>query len=137
MKKIFKVFSETDLIQVARAIKRTYAHRVFAISGELGVGKTTFIKYFCLELGVIDIVSSPTFSIVNEYLTNNNENIFHFDFYRLDSIKEAIDIGTEMYFNSSNYCFIEWPGLVQELLPKNIVSISIDYVNDYRLIKIF
>ena len=137
MKKTFKVYSEKDLIKVTRNIKRIYPQRVFAISGELGVGKTTFIKYFCLELGVIDIVSSPTFSIVNEYLTNNNENIFHFDFYRLDSIKEAIDIGAEMYFNSSNYCFIEWPGLVQKLLPKNFVSISIDYVDDYRLIKIF
>jgi len=137
MKKIFKVFSEKDLIQVVRIIKKTCAHRVFAISGELGVGKTTFIKYFCLELGVIDIVSSPTFSIVNEYLTNNNEKIFHFDFYRLDSVKEAMDIGVEMYFNSDNYCFIEWPGLVKELLPQNIVSISINYVDDYRLVKMF
>ena len=137
MKKTFKVYSEKDLIKVTRNIKRIYPQRVFAISGELGVGKTTFIKYFCLELGVIDVVSSPTFSIVNEYLTNNNENIFHFDFYRLDSIKEAIEIGAEMYFNSSNYCFIEWPGLVKKLLPKNFVSISIDYVDDYRLIKIF
>ena len=137
MKKKFKVYSEEDLIEVVRVIKKLYNQRIFAISGEIGVGKTTFIKYFCKELGVRDLVNSPTFSIVNEYLKDNNEKIFHFDFYRLDSIKEAIDIGSEMYFNSGNYCFIEWPKLINELLPENYISISINYFDDYRLVKIF
>jgi len=136
MKKTFKVYSEEDLIEVVRVIKKTYNQRVFAISGELGIGKTTFIKYFCVELGVIDVVNSPTFSIVNEYLNDQNEKIFHFDFYRLEDIKEAIDIGSEMYFNSANYCFIEWPNLIETLLPDNHISISINYIDDYRLVKI-
>ena len=137
MKQYFKVYSEKDLIKVVRAIKKIYNQKIFAISGELGVGKTTFIKYFCLELGVSDIVNSPTFSIVNEYLTNSDENIFHFDFYRLENEKDAIDIGCEMYFDSGNYCFIEWPELIKKLLPQNCINISINYVDDYRLVRIF
>ena len=136
MRKYFKVYSEKDLIKVVRAIKKKYNQKIFTISGELGVGKTTFIKYFCLELGVNDIVNSPTFSIVNEYLTNSDENIFHFDFYRLESEKDAIDIGCEMYFDSGNYCFIEWPELIKKLLPQNCINISINYVDDYRLVRI-
>jgi len=86
---------------------------------------------------VNDIVNSPTFSIVNEYLTNSNEKIFHFDFYRLENKKDAIDIGCEMYFDSGNYCFIEWPELIKQLLPQNFINISINYVDDYRLVRIF
>jgi len=137
MKQYFKVYSEKDFIKVVRTIKKIYNQKIFAISGELGVGKTTFIKYFCLKLGVNDIVNSPTFSIVNEYLTNSNEKIFHFDFYRLENKKDAIDIGCEMYFDSGNYCFIEWPELIKQLIPQNFINISINYVDDYRLVRIF
>jgi tRNA threonylcarbamoyladenosine biosynthesis protein TsaE len=136
VKKYFKIYSEKDLIRVVRAIKQTYNQKIFTISGELGVGKTTFIKYFCLELGVNEMVSSPTFSIVNEYLSNSDEKIFHFDFYRLENEKDAIDIGCEMYFDSGNYCFIEWPELIKQLLPENFINISINYVDDYRLLRI-
>ena len=137
MTKKFKISVEKDLIQVIMELKKTYSQKIFAISGELGVGKTTFIKYFCLELGVKDVVTSPTFSIVNEYLTDSNEKVFHFDLYRLESIKEAVDIGCEMYFQSGLYCFIEWPSLIVDLLPENFVSISIDHIDNDRIITIF
>jgi tRNA threonylcarbamoyladenosine biosynthesis protein TsaE len=104
--------------------------RVFAFYGQMGAGKTTFIKAICSELGVSDIVQSPTFSIINEYKTKAGELVFHFDFYRIRSIIEVFDIGYEDYLYSGNYCFIEWPELVESLLPENTVRIYISGLSE-------
>lgn len=100
--------------------------RIFAFYGNMGAGKTTLIKKICKHLKVEDIVNSPTFSLVNEYHTTLNESVFHFDFYRLNKISEAFDMGYEDYFYSGKYCFIEWPEKIAELLPENFVKITID-----------
>jgi tRNA threonylcarbamoyladenosine biosynthesis protein TsaE len=115
------------LPEIAKEIIDLYKdERIFAFFGNMGAGKTTFIKAICNYLQVEDIVCSPTFAIVNEYHTNKNESIFHFDFYRLKTIKEAFDIGYEDYFYSGNYCFIEWSEKIAELLPQNFVKIQIE-----------
>jgi tRNA threonylcarbamoyladenosine biosynthesis protein TsaE len=115
---VFKEVSLTDLKQVATAfIEQAREEKVWLFHGEMGSGKTTFIKAICNQLGVRDVMSSPTFSIVNEYLTSNNQRIFHFDFYRIKNEAEAFDIGTEEYFYSGNYCFVEWPEKIPSLIP--------------------
>jgi tRNA threonylcarbamoyladenosine biosynthesis protein TsaE len=91
-------------------------YKIWTFNGEIGAGKTTLIKSICKNLGVIDDVSSPTFSLVNEYKTKNGEIIYHFDFYRIKSINEAYDIGIEEYFESGNICLIEWPNMIDEIL---------------------
>ena len=99
---------------------------VFAFNGNMGAGKTTFIKSVCEELGVEDVINSPTFSIINEYRSETTgELIYHFDFYRINKINEAYDMGIEDYFYSGALCFIEWPEKIQELLPENTVFIDI------------
>jgi len=92
-------------------------NRIFVLYGDLGVGKTTLIKYMCCHLKVIDSVSSPTFSIVNEYVNAMHEKLFHFDFYRLNNLEECYKLGLESYFESGAYCFIEWPNIMTSLLP--------------------
>ncbi|WP_158990692.1 tRNA (adenosine(37)-N6)-threonylcarbamoyltransferase complex ATPase subunit type 1 TsaE [Mucilaginibacter sp. L196] len=104
-------------------------NRVFLFYGDMGAGKTTLIKSLCKSLGVTDNISSPTFAIVNEYRAANN-TIYHFDFYRLKTEIEAMDMGFEEYLYSGNYCFIEWPEKVPELLPENYISINIQVVAD-------
>ena len=99
-------------------------HRVFAFYGSMGAGKTTFIKAICEELGVNDVITSPTFAIVNEYSTPSNP-IYHFDFYRIKKLEEVYDMGYEDYFYSGALCFIEWPELIEELLPADAVKVSI------------
>jgi tRNA threonylcarbamoyladenosine biosynthesis protein TsaE len=99
--------------------------KVIAFFGEMGVGKTTLIKALCKELDVKDEVTSPTFALINEYKTNSDESIYHFDFYRIDSIQEAMDFGYEEYFFSNNFCFIEWPEKIDELLPSDSVKVYI------------
>jgi tRNA threonylcarbamoyladenosine biosynthesis protein TsaE len=100
--------------------------RIFAFEGKMGVGKTTFIKAVCEELGVSDMINSPTFSIVNEYRSEKTgELLYHFDFYRINSIREALDIGIEDYFESGARCFIEWPEKVEAFLPEDTVFIGI------------
>ena len=116
-----------DLQQVAKTIlKDMDNNNIFAINGNMGVGKTTLIKDFCKALGVQEVVSSPTFALVNEYSGANNNPVYHFDFYRIKKIDEVFDIGYEEYFYSDNYCFIEWPELVLELLPQSYVYILIE-----------
>jgi len=100
------------------------ADKTFLFYGEMGAGKTTFIKAFCAALGVEDTVSSPTFSIVNEYHYPQGI-IYHFDFYRLKNQTEALDLGLEEYLDSGNYCLIEWPEKIPDLLPENYVHISL------------
>ena len=104
---------------------------VFAFRGNMGAGKTTFIKAICEELGVEDVINSPTFAIINEYRSSETgELIYHFDFYRINKPSEAEDIGTEDYFYSGALCFIEWPELVEELLPGNAVKVEIEESED-------
>lgn len=126
-KKEFTACNVEDLIPISKEIiEATKGTNVFAFYGKMGAGKTTLIKAFCKSLNVIDEVNSPTFSIVNEYFTDKDESIFHFDFYRIKKVEEVYDIGYEEYIYSDNYCFLEWPELITELLPPNYVFISIN-----------
>ena len=104
---------------------------VFALYGKMGAGKTTFIKAICAELGVTDVINSPTFAIVNEYRSDETgELIYHFDFYRIKKLDEVYDMGYEDYFYSGALCFIEWPELVEEVLPGDAVKVTIEEVED-------
>ncbi len=110
---------------------------VFAFYGSMGAGKTTFIKALCEALGVTDdVITSPTFAIVNEYRSESGELIYHFDFYRIKRLEEVYDMGYEDYFYSGALCFIEWPELVEELLPQDTVRVTIEEQPDgSRLLK--
>ncbi|SDO33421.1 tRNA threonylcarbamoyladenosine biosynthesis protein TsaE [Prevotella communis] len=98
--------------------------KVFAFYGKMGAGKTTFVKAICEELGVEDVITSPTFAIVNEYEAHD-QSIFHFDFYRIKRLEEVYDMGYEDYFYSGALCFIEWPELTEDLLPEDAVKVTI------------
>ena len=107
---------------------------VFAFYGKMGAGKTTFVKAICEELGVGDVITSPTFAIINEY--EGDETIYHFDFYRIKKLEEVYDMGYEDYFYSGALCFIEWPELIEEILPDDAVRVSITEQQDgSRLVK--
>lgn len=104
---------------------------VFALYGKMGAGKTTFVKAVCEELGVTEVINSPTFAIVNEYRSDTTgELIYHFDFYRIKKLDEVYDMGYEDYFYSGALCFIEWPELVEELLPGDVVNVTIEELED-------
>lgn len=104
---------------------------VFAFYGSMGAGKTTFVKAICEELGVEDVITSPTFAIVNEYRSDSTgELIYHFDFYRIKKLEEVYDMGYEDYFYSGALCFIEWPELIEELLPEDAVLVTIKETED-------
>lgn len=122
-----KINSLDDIRQAAKAFVAAMGeHTVFAFYGKMGAGKTTFIKAVCEELGVKDVITSPTFAIVNEYRSETTgELIYHFDFYRIKKIEEVYDMGFEDYFYSGAVCFIEWPELVEELLPEDAVKVTI------------
>lgn len=105
--------------------------RVFAFYGKMGAGKTTFIKAICEELGVEDVITSPTFAIVNDYTSaKDGSHIFHFDFYRIKKLEEVYDMGYEDYFYSGSLCFIEWPELIEEILPGDAVKVTITQHED-------
>lgn len=104
--------------------------RIFAFYGKMGSGKTTFIKSICEELGVEDTINSPTFAIVNEYEDRDMNTIYHFDFYRIKSIAEVYNMGYEEYFYGGAYCFMEWPELVEELLPEETIKVYIEENED-------
>lgn len=124
---IIKVHSLKEINKAAHELLNLLNNkRVIAFFGEMGAGKTTFIKAICKALGVSDAVISPTFSIVNEYQSSSHGTIYHFDFYRIENIEEAYDFGYEEYFYSQNYCFIEWPEKIKGLLPENTVSVKIE-----------
>ena len=110
----------------ARMLKAAADRRVWLFTGEMGAGKTTLIKVLCRQLGVEDVMSSPTFSIINEYKTHDG-HVFHFDFFRIVNEAEAFDIGAEEYFYSGNYCFVEWPEKVAALIPPRHVNITINF----------
>ena len=112
-------------ITVKKFISAIGENKVIAFYGKMGAGKTTFIKALCEELGVRDVITSPTFAIVNEY-NASTQSIFHFDFYRIKKIEEVYDMGYEDYIYSGNLCLIEWPELIEELLPENTLSVTIE-----------
>jgi len=114
-------------VSALEILKACEPHRVFAFNGPMGAGKTTFIKKLCEEMGTMDIVNSPTFAIVNVYDVEQpyRGEVYHFDCYRLKDIREAMDFGAEEYLYSGNYCFIEWPQLIDSLLPDDTVSVHI------------
>jgi tRNA threonylcarbamoyladenosine biosynthesis protein TsaE len=118
-----------NLTQLSRAarefIDATSAHKIFAFYGSMGAGKTTFIKAICKELGTIDSVTSPTFTLVNEYSTGSGDSVFHFDFYRIDKIEEVFDFGFEEYMISGKTCFMEWPEKIEAVLPDETVKVII------------
>lgn len=124
-------YSENDLSKVAEDLLDAFGHLdVWIFHGEMGTGKTTLIKQLCTQLGVADDMSSPTFSIVNEYLTKDESEVYHFDFYRMESTNEAINIGIEDYFFSGSKCFAEWPEIIKPFLPDKYLEISIKLVGD-------
>ena len=126
-----------ELDGIAKAILDQFPEqRVFAFNGKMGAGKTTLIKSVCKYLGVSDMVNSPTFSIINVYICEDHEFVYHFDLFRLKSSDELMDIGYEDYFYSGHYCLIEWPDKFEELLPGNYVyvKIEVDTTNYDRLI---
>jgi len=130
-----EIKSISDINHIAaRFIQAHPADRIFAFYGEMGAGKTTFIKALCEEMQVLDYVTSPTFALINEYRTENNRAIFHFDFYRIKNISEAFDFGYEDYFYSGDYCFIEWPELIEPLLPSIAVKVTIREIENGRRI---
>lgn len=108
-------------------LQKTEPHRVYAFEGQMGAGKTTFIKSLCEAMGTMDVVNSPTFAIVNVYDVEQpyRGEVYHFDCYRLKDIREAMDFGAEEYLYSGNYCFIEWPMMMEALLPDNTIWINI------------
>ena len=123
---VFHEANQNDLLEVAHQfVKKAGDTKVWLFRGEMGSGKTTFIKVIGAVLGVTDHMSSPTFSIVNEYLAKDDHKVYHFDFYRIKNEAEAYDIGTEEYFYSGNYCFIEWPEKIPSLIPAERVEVII------------
>ena len=123
-----------ELPALASKITKGYSNRVIAFYGDMSVGKTTFIKYLCQELGVDpSFVNSPTYAIVNEYETLGDQLVFHFDFYRIKDENEAYDMGYENYFYSNHYCFIEWPEKIANLLPENLLRIHIESEANKRI----
>lgn len=124
-------FQEEDIQQAASQFVAAMGEStVFAFYGKMGAGKTTFIKAVCRELGVEDTVNSPTFAIVNEYEDRSGEPVYHFDFYRIKRLSEAYDMGCDEYFYSGRPCFIEWPELIEEVLPQETVRVDICELSD-------
>ncbi|MFT4678919.1 MAG: tRNA threonylcarbamoyladenosine biosynthesis protein TsaE [Flavobacteriales bacterium] len=109
---------------------------VVLLNGQMGAGKTTLIKSLARSLGVVDVISSPTFSLVNEYLDIAGRTIYHFDLYRLEELEEAFDIGIEEYLDSGSWCFIEWPDIIQSLLPESYWVVDVIVEDGKRLIKL-
>jgi tRNA threonylcarbamoyladenosine biosynthesis protein TsaE len=120
-----------------RLLEQSGDNKIFAFYGSMGAGKTTIIKAICKSLGAVDIISSPTFTLVNEYKTSLGESIYHIDFYRIKKQDEVFDFGIEEYLTGEYYCFMEWPELIEELLPPEtvIVKISVDN-NEQRILSI-
>ena len=127
----------TELNKVAKTIIESIDEKnVICFYGKMGVGKTTLIKDICSELGVKDNVSSPTFSIVNEYISFEGKSVFHFDFYRIEDEREALDLGYEEYFYKNSLCFVEWPEKIKSLIPNNVLNVKILVDKETRIIEI-
>jgi tRNA threonylcarbamoyladenosine biosynthesis protein TsaE len=118
-------------VAAKQLLKNSGDKKIFAFYGSMGAGKTTIIKAICESLGAIDIVSSPTFTLVNEYKTSEGKTLFHIDFYRIKKQEEVYDFGIEEYLSGDSYCFMEWPELIEELLPPETVMVRIS-VGDHE-----
>jgi tRNA threonylcarbamoyladenosine biosynthesis protein TsaE len=130
---IITVNELADLDTAAKKVVEAIGNRkVVALYGQMGAGKTTLIKHICKALDVQDVVNSPSFSLVNEYQRPNGEPIYHFDFYRINKIEEAFDFGYEEYFFSNNLCLIEWPEVIEDLIPDDAVKLTIQVLGDGR-----
>ncbi|HAN77187.1 MAG TPA: tRNA (adenosine(37)-N6)-threonylcarbamoyltransferase complex ATPase subunit type 1 TsaE [Bacteroidales bacterium] len=131
--------SEQELLEKAKEFVQLAAKaKVIAFYGEMGAGKTTFIKALCQVLEVTDTVNSPTFAIVYEYKTKTDDRIYHFDFYRINSVSEAFDFGYEDYFYGKHKCFVEWPEKIEELLPPDTLRVRINVMPDEtRILNLF
>tara|TARA_B110000003_G_scaffold53347_1_gene53152 strand:+ start:105201 stop:105608 length:408 start_codon:yes stop_codon:yes gene_type:complete len=125
-----KNYSLLDLNEVAKEIISNSKNKILLFNGKMGVGKTSLIKEICKVIGTEDLINSPTFSIVNEYLSNTNENIYHFDFYRIKNEEEALDLGICDYLYSNSWCLIEWPSVILNLLPLNFTIIHLIELDD-------
>jgi len=126
-----EITSLTEINSVAgQFLKLAGNSKILAFYADMGAGKTTFIKAICEELQVVDLVNSPTFSIVNDYLTKDNQHIYHFDFYRLENMADALNIGTEEYLYSGNLCLLEWPNIAEEILPEGTLKVKITVNSD-------
>lgn len=122
-----------SLSQVSESILKQFpAYKMILFKGDLGAGKTSLIKNLCKLLGVESAVSSPTFSLVNEYETSQNDIIYHFDFYRIKDVEEAFDMGVEEYFESGKICLIEWPEMIEEILPEKYLEVNISLKGEGR-----
>lgn len=135
----FECKETSELAFICASILKQYSDiKIFTFKGELGAGKTTMVKEFCKQLDVIDNTNSPTFAIINEYKTSNNNFLYHFDLYRIEKTSELYDLGAEEYLTGNNYCFIEWPELVSEMIPVDYVEIQILWVpkTDKRIITV-
>ena len=136
MEKQFEKISLAALPMVAKElVKLLDTSKIVLFYGHMGAGKTTFINLLCKELGIIGDTSSPTFSIVNEYITSKEETIYHFDFYRLKTEMEAYDLGYEDYLYSGNVCLIEWPEKIASLIPEDVIEFHINGYGELREIK--
>ncbi|HBK71630.1 MAG TPA: tRNA (adenosine(37)-N6)-threonylcarbamoyltransferase complex ATPase subunit type 1 TsaE [Flavobacteriaceae bacterium] len=129
-------YTLSQLPKIAKQIIDEASDKILLFYGEIGVGKTTLIKEIVKQLEVDDVVSSPTFSLVNEYLSRKGETIYHFDFYRIEDENEVLDIGIDEYFDSGNWCLIEWPENVKNIVPLNAVKIHIS-LNENKSRNIF
>lgn len=132
----YSASSLDELKPIAQELATVLTGKVWLVEGEMGAGKTTFIKALCQALGITDNVSSPTFSLVNEYRMPGGSPVFHFDFYRIQEATEALDMGVEEYFDSGNLCLVEWADRVQDYLPDNPGKISIVNTGERRLISV-
>ncbi|WP_309608112.1 tRNA (adenosine(37)-N6)-threonylcarbamoyltransferase complex ATPase subunit type 1 TsaE [Flavobacterium sp.] len=124
------IFSLNEINQVAKKIIASNPQKVILFNGEMGAGKTTLIKFLSKELGINSNISSPTFSLVNEYQITANQLVYHFDFYRLKNQSEALDMGVEDYLYSGHWCFIEWAENIKDLIPENHSRLTISILED-------
>ena len=137
MSKIFYAKKAQELNEIAKSIVEVFENeKKFVFFGEMGVGKTTLIKYICKVLNVQDVVTSPTFSVVNQYRNKDGNTLYHFDLYRIENQEELFDLGLEEYIYSDNYCFIEWPEKAEGLLSDNFVQVQMIKNKEYRIIKV-
>ena len=123
-------YNLSSINTIANTLLNNAVHKTWLFNAPMGAGKTTLIKALAGNLGVLDVANSPTFSIVNEYVSTDNKSIYHFDLYRLNDEEEAYDMGLDEYFDRNAYCFVEWPEMASSILPDEFHTISIRIINE-------